>query len=150
MRCGDCPTAETIVHGAAGLAKAALGIGRAGEAPIRIRRRECFFCDRARPCLGVVGRACECAECKCVIRAKTANAHEHCPLDLEGGKARVVHGACTCKWCSAVARFFAAVKAGRCPVSDDGRPSEPGPDGRCACRHCEGIRAAIAAGSNAG
>lgn len=68
------------MHGAVGLAKAVAGVRRAPEGEILQRRRVCRGCEKAMPCAGLVGRACRCAVCGCVIRAKTANRDETCPL----------------------------------------------------------------------
>ena len=64
-------------HGAAGLAKAALGIDRAEDFRVEYRRQTCEACPYALHRLGVVDT---CSLCKCVIRAKTAIASEHCPV----------------------------------------------------------------------
>jgi hypothetical protein len=69
--------AQTIAHGAAGLVKAALGIGRADDATIDRRRGVCGTCDQAVMVLGVLEK---CRACGCGIVPKTANADEVCPL----------------------------------------------------------------------
>lgn len=77
--CGD------IVHGAAGLAKAALRIDRAPEAVIAVRRDVCRECDRAEWRARKDGSTglttfSRCGECRCFIAAKSAVDAELCPL----------------------------------------------------------------------
>jgi hypothetical protein len=68
-----------IVHGAAGLTKAVVGIDRAPADAIAARRAICRRCDRAtRHRDGV--RVLRCLECACWIKPKTALAGEKCPL----------------------------------------------------------------------
>jgi hypothetical protein len=73
MKCGDC------LKGAAGIAKAALGIDRPDDSTIAARRAICRGCEHAEPCPLNIGRKCRCALCGCVLRAKTAVASEACP-----------------------------------------------------------------------
>lgn len=79
MGCGCRGAVHHIAHGAAGLAKAALGMDRADEATIERRRNTCRACPHARPCVGNVVKKCTCDRCGCLLRAKTANAGETCP-----------------------------------------------------------------------
>ena len=75
-----CCGRGAIVHGAIGLAKAALGVGAADEATIEARRAICRACDRAIRCEQKPSLFCRCRECGCVLRAKTRLADESCPL----------------------------------------------------------------------
>jgi hypothetical protein len=68
-----------IIHGAAGLVKAATGIDRASDAEVERRRDICRSCPEAVPCVANVGRKCRCRLCGCLLRAKTAIASEQCP-----------------------------------------------------------------------
>jgi hypothetical protein len=85
MGCIDC--LQTIAHGAAGLAKAALGFDAAPAEVVRGRRDACRGCDQAtrnpaladRPSRGLTSLS-QCRECGCLIVAKTAIAGERCPL----------------------------------------------------------------------
>jgi hypothetical protein len=67
---------HTLVSGAAGLAKSAVGIDRAAEAVIESRRAICNACPRARVALGVFQ---QCGLCGCLTEAKTTLANEKCP-----------------------------------------------------------------------
>lgn len=80
MGCNCGGAVQHIAHGVAGLAKATLGIGRADEDTIERRRAICRACPSAVPCVGNVVKFCTCRECGCVLKAKTANAGESCPL----------------------------------------------------------------------
>ena len=66
------PAQPTIVHGAAGLAKAAIGLERASEEAIRERNRICHVCEHYRRGF--------CAKCGCLIVAKVRVASEVCPV----------------------------------------------------------------------
>jgi hypothetical protein len=90
FRSGQCPlgkfvkqetsAAGQIAHGAAGLAKAALGINRADDAAIARRQAICNACPEVIVTLGIR----RCRVCRCVLAAKTANADEKCPLEKWG------------------------------------------------------------------
>jgi len=69
-----------FVHGAAGLTKAALGVGLAEPAKISRRRTVCRGCEHSEKRLvaGVV-QVRRCAACGCFIGAKTKLAAERCP-----------------------------------------------------------------------
>ena len=62
--CGGCAKTglTRIVHGAAGLAKAAIGLERASEETIRKRDHLCHACERYRRGF--------CAQCGCLIVAR--------------------------------------------------------------------------------
>lgn len=70
-------TVKGVLHGAAGLAKVALGLGIAPRAEVDRRRGICGGCEHRRP--GPVGDYC--SACGCVVAAKTTLATERCPLD---------------------------------------------------------------------
>lgn len=70
------PRIAGILHGAAGLAKAALGINRADDATIDRRKAACAACEHSGRSMGVV----TCSICRCALAAKTVNADEHCPV----------------------------------------------------------------------
>lgn len=72
--CGGCAKTglAKIVHGAAGLAKAAMGLERASEETIRTRSLICRTCEHYRHGF--------CAKCGCMIAAKVRVASEACPL----------------------------------------------------------------------
>ena len=74
-----CGCVEKIAHGAAGLAKAFLGIDRADDDTIEWRRTICRKCEHAEPCIANVVKFCKCKKCGCVLRAKTASESESCP-----------------------------------------------------------------------
>lgn len=84
--CGGC--GSKIVRGGIGLAKAGLahatGIGQASLQVYKDRLRTCWHCDKAQPLtvagIPIIGKKEQCAECKCVIKAKAAIASERCPL----------------------------------------------------------------------
>lgn len=83
MGCSKCGSkAKSAIHGATGIMKASAGLDRADEAVIESRRSICRSCEHAMPCVSNVGRKCRCKLCGCLLRAKTALAHEKCP----GGK----------------------------------------------------------------
>jgi hypothetical protein len=69
-----------VIHGAAGLALAALSIDAAPPDLAERRRAVCRSCPEAVPCLRVIGRFCQCRVCKCVLAPKTRVASERCPL----------------------------------------------------------------------
>lgn len=69
-----------IIHGASAIVQNRLGIGMTDEGTYKARLRVCWDCDRARPCLGLVGKKCECAACGCIITEKALRASESCPL----------------------------------------------------------------------
>ena len=69
-----------IAAGVIGLAKAAAGIGRADVDTVERRRALCRDCPEAVSCIGNIGRRCKCNLCDCIIRAKTANRGEQCPM----------------------------------------------------------------------
>lgn len=70
MSCSGC---KRIVHGVAGLAKAALGLDKASEETIGHRRAICHDCDQRT-------RWWVCKKCDCVLEAKMRVASEECPL----------------------------------------------------------------------
>jgi hypothetical protein len=70
-----------IVHGAVGLAKAALGVDRADEETIQKRRAICRECPHAIPCPLLANKKCRCELCGCLLSAKTVVAGEVCPDD---------------------------------------------------------------------
>jgi hypothetical protein len=80
---GECPKERfggqnaSILHGLAGLAKAALHINRANEQTIARRRSVCAGCPEAVLSLGLIDR---CRKCGCVVKVKILNADESCPL----------------------------------------------------------------------
>jgi hypothetical protein len=74
MPCGGC------LHGAAGLAKAVVGLGLADKATIESRRAICRECPEAIPCAKAIGRFCQCRKCGCLLKAKTKLSSEACPL----------------------------------------------------------------------
>jgi hypothetical protein len=69
---------RTVAKGAAGLAKAALHVGRAPEPLIRQRRSVCAACPQAD---AGSSRMSRCKVCTCFIHPKSATASEKCPLD---------------------------------------------------------------------
>jgi hypothetical protein len=80
----DCP--ELLLKGAAGLAKAALGIDRASDEIVAQRRNQCRECPHATknpkrvhlPTKGLT-KLSRCQLCDCFIHAKTLLASETCP-----------------------------------------------------------------------
>ena len=72
--CGGCAKTglAKIVHGAAGLAKAALGLERANDEVIADRTRLCHACDKYRHGF--------CGQCGCLIAAKVRVGSEACPV----------------------------------------------------------------------
>ena len=77
-------TVRWAVHGAAGLAKAVLGIDRVPEEVVVARRLECRKCEHARK--HPIRKAADglplvswCDICKCLLKGKTANSGEQCP-----------------------------------------------------------------------
>ena len=76
MPCG----CSQIAKGAAGLAKATLGIDRADDATIETRRNLCRACPEAVPCIKNTAKFCMCNKCGCLLKAKTVIASEKCPL----------------------------------------------------------------------
>lgn len=84
--CEDCPE-HSIIYGAAGLAKAALGIDKAPDEVIQFRRDMCRGCDEAtrnenridRPTKGLTTFS-QCRLCDCFIAPKTRISSEKCPL----------------------------------------------------------------------
>jgi len=68
--------AATIARGAAGLAKAALGIDRADPEIVAFRRRTCGGCPDVVLRLGVIQ---QCRRCGCGILPKTLVKGERCP-----------------------------------------------------------------------
>ena len=78
-----CGCAE-VVAGVVGLAKAATGIDRADEATIERRRAICRECPSAERRMSnrqqmEVTAWSQCAECGCLLKAKTVIAGETCP-----------------------------------------------------------------------
>jgi len=65
-----------LIKGAAGLAKAKLGIDAAPEWVQHVRRRTCMDCPQA---IMVDGKLAKCRACGCHLMPKTSLAHEHCP-----------------------------------------------------------------------
>lgn len=74
LPCGECTGESSIVHGAAGLAKAALGLDQATPEQIEQRQATCKGCEFSG---GVINR---CSKCGCVIAAKVRLKGEHCPV----------------------------------------------------------------------
>lgn len=80
-------TPAKVVHGAIGIAKAALHIGRASEEEVAKRRNLCRNCEHAtrnddpkfKATNGLTNLS-QCQKCSCVILAKTSNKDEKCPL----------------------------------------------------------------------
>lgn len=68
---GNANIIQRVAHGAAGLAKAALGMERSDDATIAARYALCMACDRH--ALGV------CTACGCFCAAKVRVAGEACP-----------------------------------------------------------------------
>jgi len=70
-----------IVHGAAGLAKAALRVGLAPADIIESRRNVCRTCEYSekRNIFGVA-KVRQCYVCGCLIGPKTSLAEESCPM----------------------------------------------------------------------
>lgn len=92
MPCGGCrsgtkPTGvQRIVTGAAGLAKAAAGIDRAGDATVQARRDLCRECPEATRNSDLrfaknrgLTTLSRCKLCDCFIAAKTLIRSETCP-----------------------------------------------------------------------
>lgn len=65
-----------VAHGAAGIAKAVLGVGGASPELIEQRTEICKGCEHAILSLGVLSR---CKLCGCATWAKVRNANEKCP-----------------------------------------------------------------------
>lgn len=78
---GSCcrKTADKIVHGSAGIAKALAHIDRPPPNVIEARRMLCRACSEAVACPTAPKRKCFCAACDCILRAKTAVGSESCP-----------------------------------------------------------------------
>ena len=72
--CGGCAKTglAKIAHGAAGLAKAAIGLERASDEAIGDRTRLCHACDKYRHGF--------CGQCGCLIAAKVRVGSEACPV----------------------------------------------------------------------
>ncbi len=66
---------HSLLHGAAGLIKYAMGLDAAPRETVRRRRDICRECS---------GGAALCPACTCLIRAKTASRSEECPLGKWG------------------------------------------------------------------
>ena len=84
MSCHTCALPRgflRLLHGAAGLTRAALGVDRAPEHVIAERRAACRRCPDAQPCDRIGRRVCSCKLCGCLISAKTALSSESCPAD---------------------------------------------------------------------
>lgn len=80
---GECPlglfaglTVKGVAHGVVGLAKAAFGIDRAGDATIEARRATCAACPEW------TGRTCKL--CGCLVAAKIRLKGEACPAGKWG------------------------------------------------------------------
>lgn len=71
---------RSVIHGAVGLAKAALGIGLSDDATVETRRAICRACDSAVRSKYKPDWVCRCRECNCNLKAKTMLASESCPL----------------------------------------------------------------------
>lgn len=69
---------SNILHGAAGLAKAALGLGGATEEMIANRMGVCDRCPNQVYTIGIIKG---CKICGCVLPAKVRNKDEKCPID---------------------------------------------------------------------
>lgn len=107
MSCGGC---RGVVGGAIAIAKNLAGVGVADEPTYKSRLRVCWHCDRAKPCLGIIGRKCQCAECGCIITEKAQRADQHCPITPDGEDLRDIierEGHCggRCKWCVAISQL---------------------------------------------
>ena len=68
--------AKRVVHGAAGLAKAALGLDKADGNLMMRRWAVCDSCKHAEKIGGIVQT---CGICRCMLRAKIRLAGETCP-----------------------------------------------------------------------
>jgi len=69
-----------LIHGASQIVQTRLGIGVVDDETFRARAKLCYECTHAVPCLGLIGRKCQCEKCGCVIREKIQRAAESCPL----------------------------------------------------------------------
>lgn len=81
-----CRLCGKVAHGAVGLAKAVLGVGKAPQAVVAERRNLCRACEHATrnaaprfAATGGLTSLSRCKLCSCVIIAKTRNAEESCP-----------------------------------------------------------------------
>lgn len=79
-KCDGCGGVGRIIHGAIGLAKAAIGIDLADEATIEARRAICRACPHAMPHEKNPAKFGACEKCGCRLQAKTAIASESCPI----------------------------------------------------------------------
>lgn len=70
--------AARMVHGAVGLAKAALGVDKADGATMAARLAICQDCEHAEK--NHEGKAAKCNECGCRLIAKTSIQGESCPI----------------------------------------------------------------------
>ena len=68
-----------IAHAASAILQNRVGIGTVSLAIYKARLRTCWECYEARPCLGVIGKKCQCAACRCIITEKAKRADEPCP-----------------------------------------------------------------------
>lgn len=66
-----------VIHGAVGITKAVLHVGRASDEVIANRRAICFGCEFKKSVIG--GIVTTCGKCGCSLQAKTVNAAERCP-----------------------------------------------------------------------
>ena len=80
---GQCPKGKfslpilsQVVHAAAGVAKALIGIDRASPELIEKREATCRTCDKA---VMVAGTFRKCSICGCATALKIMNAGEKCP-----------------------------------------------------------------------
>lgn len=77
-------TAGEIVHGAAGLAKAAMGINRADDATIAARTAICKSNACGKATVSAEGNLKSCSLCNCMLRAKLSLKGESCPIGKWG------------------------------------------------------------------
>lgn len=77
MSCGGCGK-NRIAHGAVGLARAALGIGRAAKSLKDQRLKVCMTCEHGGGGEGWT-RKWFCRQCRCLRLAKAGDRREQCP-----------------------------------------------------------------------
>jgi len=85
--CTCSKAVTTVIHGAVGLTKAAMGVGQVTEQTVKIRRDRCRECPQATrlnlpqfAAFKGLHKFSLCTTCKCFIGAKTLLASEKCPL----------------------------------------------------------------------
>lgn len=82
--------ASKIIHGAAGLAKAAMGVDAVSPEVEAHRIEICSACEKNTP--GILGRYCN--GCGCYIAAKVKIGAEHCPDGKWGRHDTAINGPC--------------------------------------------------------